>query len=129
MPSETHLQMIQATITRLSSQSMTVKGWCITVTGALLGFGVSAATPLIVFVAIYVIAAFATLDAYYLTLERGYRNLYRRTVNGHTTQWTLDLDPTRPREVLSAVRSPSIAVLYGTSLIVAGSVGGYLKLS
>src|SRR5919112_427942 len=91
MPTEAHLQMIQNVVTRLASQSTTVKGWCVTITGALLGFGATSATPIVAAIANYVICAFAVLDAYYLALERAYRTLYHRAASGQADTWTLDI--------------------------------------
>jgi hypothetical protein len=118
--------MIQAVVSRLSAQSTTVKGWCVTVTAALLGFGATAARPVVAAIAIYVVLAFAILDAYYLALERAYRALYRRAVSGQVNDWVLDAGPPTAREIGAALRSPAVAVLYGTSLIAAISVGSYL---
>ncbi|MFG3639057.1 hypothetical protein ACGF3C_02135 [Micromonospora sp. NPDC047762] len=110
MPTEVHLQMIQAVVARLSSQSTTVKGWCVTVASALLGFGANSTRPAVAVLAVYVVAAFAALDAYYLSLERAYRTLYQRAVDGTTAPWQLDID--RPGYRRSCVprearRSPS----------------------
>jgi hypothetical protein len=118
--------MIQAVISRQASQSTTIKGWCITVTGALLGFGASSATALIAFIAIYVIAAFAVLDAYFLTLERAFRALYQQACNDQTTTWQLTIPRPTLSQVAAALTSPAIVILYGISLLVAGSIGIYL---
>jgi hypothetical protein len=127
VPAEAHLQMIQSVVSRLSAQSTTVKGWCVTVTAALLGYGATAATPVVAALAIYVVLAFAVLDAYYLALERAYRVLYRHTVDGRAGDWTLDV-ALRPRDVGAALRSPAISILYGVSLVTAVAVAGYLLL-
>ncbi|MEU7972260.1 hypothetical protein AB0B48_09470 [Micromonospora sp. NPDC049089] len=126
MPTEVHLQMIQAVVARLSSQSTTVKGWCVTVASALLGFGANSTRPAVAVLAVYVVAAFAALDAYYLSLERAYRTLYQRAVDGTTPPWQLDIDRPGYREVLRAARSPTITVLYGVSLLAAAAVTVYL---
>jgi hypothetical protein len=123
---ETHLQMIQAVISRLAGQSTTIKGWCVTVTGALLGFGASSATPIIAIIAIYVICAFAALDAYFLTLERGYRILYQQACDDQTSPWLLAISRPTTKQVATALISPAIVILYGTSLLVAISIGIYL---
>ena len=128
MPAEAHLQLIQATISRLSSQSTTVKGWCVTVTAALLGFGASATSAVVAAIAIYVIVAFAALDAYYLVLERSYRALYQRAVAGQTPDWALDIDRPTLGRVAAALRSPAIFLLYGTSFLTAAGVAAYLIL-
>lgn len=126
MSTEAHLQMIQAVVSRLATQSTTVKGWCVTVTAAVLGFGVTTTTPVAVLIAGYVIAAFAMLDSYYLALERAYRTLYNRAVGGGVPPWTLTIERVTLRDVVAAFRSPAVVLLYGASLLAALGVGGYL---
>jgi hypothetical protein len=123
---EAHLQMIQAVISRLAGQSTTIKGWCVTVTGALLGFGASSATPIVAIIAVYVVCAFAALDAYFLTLERGYRALYQRARDDRTDPWELTINRPTPKQVATALLSPAVVMLYGMSLLVAVSIGIYL---
>ena len=118
--------MIQNVITRLASQSTTIKGWCVTVTAALLGVGAGSTTPLVAVIAAYVVASFAVLDAYYLALERGYRELYRRTAAGRAEEWSLDIDRPGWDEVGQALKAPAIALLYGASLLTAAAVAAYL---
>jgi hypothetical protein len=128
MTREVHLQMIQSVVSRLAAQSTTIKGWCVTVTAALLGYGATAATPIIVGIAVYVIVAFATLDSYYLVLERNYRDLYRHAAGEEKVDWSLSIDRPTPGQVLSAMRSPVVVILYGMSILVAASVGLYILL-
>jgi hypothetical protein len=128
MASEVHLQMIQAVITRLAAHSTTIKGWSVTLSGALLGYAATASTPAVAVIAAYAILAFAILDAYYLALERQYRLLYQRTTIEDRTSWLMDIDQPSARQIITAVRSPVIVVLYGTSLAVATAVGIYLML-
>lgn len=124
---ETHLQLIQTAITRLAGQSTTIKGWCVTLTSALLGVSATTSTPLTGALALYVIVTFAVLDAYYLTLERAYRALYDTAASDATTSpsWTMTVSRPRPMGVVSALRSPAISLLYTTSIIVAVAVTAY----
>lgn len=120
--------MIQAVVSRLAGQSTTIKGWCVTVTAALLGFGTTQTSAVVALIALYVIAAFAVLDAYYLALERAYRKLYNQALTGAAADWTLTIDRPGPREALHALRSPATAILYGASLATATAVAIYLAL-
>ncbi|WP_431927139.1 hypothetical protein [Micromonospora wenchangensis] len=124
MAIEKHLEMIQAVISRMSTQSMTIKGWCITVTAALLGFGTDA-SPVIPALACYVVVAFAFLDAYYLSLERAHRELYQRAVEGTVEPWSFVISRPGLRGMLRSMRSPSIVTLYGASLLAATTVVVY----
>jgi hypothetical protein len=116
---DTHLQMIQTTIGRLAGQSTTIKGWTVTLTSALLGLGATSNTALLPGLAIYVIAVFALLDAYYLTLERSYRTLYNTTRTHTTTDWTMTTPTPTPSNIGKALTSWSITPLYASSLALA----------
>jgi hypothetical protein len=128
MASEAHLQMIQSVVSRLAAQSTTIKGWCVTLTAALLGYGATAATPIIIGLALYVIVAFAILDSYYLVLERKYRELYTRSAGDDSADWSLTIGRPSPGQIVSAMRSPVTMILYGMSMLVAIGVGLYLVL-
>jgi hypothetical protein len=117
VPNEVHLQAIQATIARTAAQASTVKGWCVTVTAALLGFGASSSRPLVALVALYVVVAFATLDAYYLSIERAFRKLYDQVVEGKVADWSMAATRPTATEMLRALKSPSVFVLYGSSVL------------
>jgi hypothetical protein len=118
--------MIQGVITRLSTQSTTIKGWCVTVTAALLGLSANATSPVTSVVAFYVVISFAVLDAYYLAVERAHRVLYDRAVAGQVPQWSLTVTRPTVRETLQALRSPSVALLYGASLAATAAITAYI---
>ena len=128
MAVDTHLQMIQAVVTRLSTQSTTIKGWCVTVTAALLGLSANATSPAISIIAFYVVISFAVLDAYYLAVERAHRVLYEQTVAGQVPQWSLTVTRPTLRQTLRALRSPSVALLYGASLGATAAITAYISL-
>jgi hypothetical protein len=128
MAIEIHLQMIQAAIARMASHSTTIKGWSVTVSGALLGYSATASTPVVAAIATYVIMAFAVLDAYYLAVERQYRLLYRRMTTDGGTPWLMEIEQPSGQQVATALRSPVILILYGSSLAVAAAVGIFLLL-
>src|SRR5262249_35171824 len=126
VPDDTYLQMIQTIITRLANQSTTVKGWSITLTAGLLSYAITTTTPLAAALAIYVVAAFATLDAYYLTLERNYRRLYRQATTTPLAERALEPTAATTRHIATALRSPGITLLHGTSLVVTTATTIYL---
>jgi hypothetical protein len=59
----------------------------------------------------------ATIDAYYLALERAYRKLYDHAITAPDTEW--HLHPSKPHalDIARALTSTSILLLYGLSLI------------
>lgn len=71
-----HLELIQAVIGRLGSNSFYVKGWALTVVGAFLGFAVNLEKPAVALVALLPSVLFWALDAYFLRSERIFRCLY-----------------------------------------------------
>ena len=73
-----HLEMLQATIARMSGQSATLKNYCVTLITAVGGFAITLAKPNVALLALAPIAAFALLDARYLQRERLFRAKYER---------------------------------------------------
>lgn len=72
-----HLEFMQATITRQASNSFTIKGWSLTVSGAIYAYTASHLTWWLAVVSLLPAIAFAFLDVFYLRQERLFRELYR----------------------------------------------------
>src|SRR4051794_37598188 len=70
------LKMIQAIITRLAGNSFLIKGWTVTLVAGLSALAKSDANQDFAWIACGVIVVFGFLDAYYLALERKFRDLY-----------------------------------------------------
>lgn len=75
-----HLDLIQQNITRMASNSFIIKGWSVTSIGAMYAFWItklkeSYSLHLLLLILV-VTLIFWGHDAYYLMLERGFRNLY-----------------------------------------------------
>jgi hypothetical protein len=73
-----HLEMLQAAITRMASNSFMIKGWYITLVSALLALSAKD-TKGMVFVAYLPVLMFCWLDAFFLRRERLFRKLFDRT--------------------------------------------------
>jgi hypothetical protein len=72
-----HLEMIQGVINRMASNSLYIKGWCITLVSALFALAaVKDTNPKVIFAAFIPAIMFWALDAYYLRQERLFRKLY-----------------------------------------------------
>lgn len=77
-----HLEMIQSVVARLGSNAFLIKGWAITVAGALVAFAVDrdqwelAATSLVPTMLFWI------LDTSFLRNERLFRHLFARVANG-----------------------------------------------
>lgn len=74
-----HLEFIQGTVNRLSTNSFLLKGWSVVLVAAL--FALSAADSIVTFVYLAYIPAivFWGLDGYFLWQERMFRDLYDLT--------------------------------------------------
>ncbi len=90
-----HLEMIQEVISRMASNSFTLKGWAVTlVTGifALSGNVADKVQYLIIFIPII---TFWILDGFYLSRERSYRELYKHVsgLNKDEIDFNMDFTP------------------------------------
>ena len=86
--------MIQAIITRMAQNSFMIKGWALTLVVAMFAF-VPKTVYLFVPIVIMPILIFAFFDAYYLQLERYYRNLYDIVRNKQEAEIDFDLKTTK----------------------------------
>ncbi|AMD85491.1 hypothetical protein SAMN05444369_1124 [Capnocytophaga haemolytica] len=71
-----HLEFIHNTINRMDTNSFIIKGWCITLVAALFAIIAKESNILHCVIAVFVIIIFWSLNAYFLQLERKYRDLY-----------------------------------------------------
>ena len=71
-----HLEFIQNIITRMNTNSFLIKGWAITLVSALFALAAKDANIRYVFVTYLAIPIFWGLDAFYLSQERKFRDLY-----------------------------------------------------
>lgn len=71
-----HLELIQNALTRMGTNSTTLKGYCITVIGAVIALSAAVQRPIIIIYALPLVFGMSVLDASYLSLERGFRNRF-----------------------------------------------------
>ena len=123
-----HLSFIQGVITRMNSNSFSMKGWMVAIVSALLAVYATNATSAHSYV--YFIAAliadviFCFLDAYYLKMERQYRDLYD-TIRKNPVDTDFAMDASNSdKTTCEALKSPSVWVLYSIVflLLVAGLI-------
>jgi hypothetical protein len=77
-----YLEFLQAAITRLASNSFQLKGWSVALGIAIIGLTAKDSQPQLAWFAIIPTLAFWGLDAYYLALERRFRDLYNNALGG-----------------------------------------------
>jgi len=84
-----HLKLVQAVIARMAGNSFLLKGWSVSLVAGLSALTKAQSDRSFAWIALGVVAVFALLDAYYLALERAYRSLYDRAVEGTAADWSL----------------------------------------
>ncbi|WP_427165361.1 hypothetical protein ACQF4J_08095 [Streptomyces sp. C1-1] len=111
-----HLELIQVIVARMGNNSFLIKGWALTVTGALLAYATGNGRKSVALVSFVPILAFWLLDGYFLYQERLFRRLYDRVRRPGTEVEPFALDVTPGREkagVMKAAGSPTLAFFYG----------------
>lgn len=73
---QTHLGIIQNIIQRMAANSSACKAWCVTLVSAILIIVADKGKPEYAWIAMLPTIVFASLDAYYLALEKAFRNAY-----------------------------------------------------
>jgi hypothetical protein len=82
MTREKHLDYLQAIITRHNTNSFMLKGWTITLLSALLALSGAIKEPYISMIALLPIIIFWCLDAFYLSNERCFIDLFNSATKG-----------------------------------------------
>lgn len=121
-----HLEFIQGTINRLSTNSFLLKGWSVILVAALFALAASDSALAFVYLAYFPAIVFWGLDGYFLWQERVYRELYDKV----RTKEVGDIDfSMNPQDVLDDVEGwaeatfsktliPFHGVLLGSIIIV-----------
>ncbi|MBM7070579.1 hypothetical protein JQC92_00780 [Shewanella sp. 202IG2-18] len=73
---QTHLGILQNVIQRMAVNSSSSKAWCVTLVSAVLVIVADKGKPEYAYIAMLPTIVFAALDAYYLALEKAFRNSY-----------------------------------------------------
>ena len=77
---QSHLSILQSVMQRMASNSSSSKAWCITLVSAILVIVADKGNPNYALIAIIPTFLFLVLDAYYLGLEKGFRNSYNEFI-------------------------------------------------
>jgi len=78
---QAHLQITQSVIQRMASNSASCKAWCITLVSAILVIVADKGKPHYALISIIPNFLFLTLDSYYLSLEKMFRESYNIFIN------------------------------------------------
>ncbi len=77
---QAHLSILQSIIQRMATNSSSCKAWCITIVSAILVIVADKGKPNYAFIALLPTILFLALDAYYLALEKAFRDTYKEFV-------------------------------------------------
>jgi hypothetical protein len=111
---QTHLQLLQGVISRMAGNSANCKTWCVTMLAGLLALSFGQGQSRVLTVGYGVVAIFYALDSYYLGLEKGYRDRYKRaTAQIEANQPINELFVLEPKlELRAGMRSWSTWAVY-----------------
>jgi hypothetical protein len=73
---QSHLEIIQGVVNRLSHDSFLLKGWSVVLISALFALAASSSKTYFIYLAYFPLFAFWVLDGYFLWQERLFRELY-----------------------------------------------------
>ncbi len=125
-----HLDYIQSVITRMAHNSFLLKGWSITVVGALFALSKVEIDGTIALVAILLTMMFWVLDAYYLSKEHLFRILYDEVRVKEPDDIDFSMSPIKKNSsytdiVLKAI-SPTQFYFYGVLVLVIFLFNAYM---
>ena len=89
-----HLKMIQANIDRMNRCSFECKKWSVGLVAAFLA-AAAGTKPCLAFYGVVPAVVFLFLDAYYLWMERGFRNLYDKVRRGEDANDPFVMNPAK----------------------------------
>lgn len=107
---QTHLGILQNVIQRMASNSSASKAWCVTLVSAVLVIVADKGKPDYAFIAMLPTLVFAALDAYYLALEKAFRNSYNDFISKlhNKTLTETDLYSVAPKGNMSSLQWESV---------------------
>lgn len=88
-----HLELIQAVVTRMSSNSFLLKAWSVTLIAALFALAAKDANHVYVLIAYIPVCIFWGLDGYFLSHERRFRSLYDEVRLKSDTEINFNMNP------------------------------------
>jgi len=120
-----HLEFIQAVITRMGTNYFLIKGWSVTLVAALFALAAKDANGGYVILVYIPIPVFWGLDAYYLSQERKYRDLFKRIAATPDTAIDFNMNATSSDNRLgwlACLFSRTVFPFYGVLAAVTGAV-------
>lgn len=117
-----HLEFIEDVVTRMNTNSFMIKGWAITLISALFALAAKDANRLYALVAYIPLPMFWLLDAFFLSTEKQYRELYDhvRALDESTIDFSMSTKQFKKcgNCWVAVVFSKTLLVFYGFLLLV-----------
>lgn len=116
-----HLQMIQGVINRMASNQFLFKGWSITLIAGIATFSAKDNNPALMAIPVAATLLFWAVDAYYLMLERAFRDLYDSVSKKDESKIDFKMDiknrGIRAGDWVKTIRSRTLAGFYGSVFV------------
>lgn len=117
-----HLELIQGVVNRMASNSFLFKGWSITIIAGISAFAAQDSNTALMVVPIVSTLLFWSVDAYYLMLERAFRNIYNKVATLRPDKIDYSLTPDKADTSFGCwlktfFGRPVLVLFYGAVLI------------
>src|SRR5439155_26684573 len=114
------LEFAQAIITRLGTNSFTIKGWSIALATAIFAFTAKESHPKYAVLAFLPAFVFWILDAYYMSLEHAYRDVYKQLLDPNSGRNVYNLaETTSQSHFVQKLFSPAVSFVHAVPIRVA----------
>lgn len=124
-----HMDYLQTVIGRLAGNSFLLKGWCVTLTVALMGFAFTREEPALAALGVVATVALWIVDAYFLRWERGYRDLFREVAAGRIGGFLMDASSFAKVNLWRIAFRGTLAFFYGPLTLIGVLVAIYLTVA
>lgn len=118
-----HLEMIQAVINRMASNSFVFKGWSITIIAGISAFAAQGTSLGLLLIPVGATLLFWAVDAYCLMLERAFRDLYKYVAKRPNSRidFLMNVENVGFKSWLSTLFTrPVLVAFYGVILLLLG---------
>ena len=116
-----HLEFIQGTVNRLSTNSFLLKGWSVVLVSALFALAAADSSRYFIYLAYFPAIAFWILDGYFLWQERLFRALYDhvRSLEEADVDYSMDTSPyvDRTTSWAGVCWSKTLVIFHGVVLL------------
>ena len=111
-----HLEFVQGVITRMNSNSFSIKTLMVTILAAFIALFANKPNEWYVLAAILPTFIFWLLDTYYLKMERQYRKFYKDVVDGKTELFDMNASK-KDVSYFDVLFSKTEALIYGVIIV------------